>query len=34
MSKFLCICGHIIVDQTDYMPYKGTILKDEDKEEF
>ena len=34
MSKFLCSCGHIIVDQTDHLPYKGEILKDEDQEEF
>ncbi len=32
MSKFGCSCGHTIVDQTDYLPYKGFITKDQDCE--
>ena len=34
MSKFGCTCGHVIRDQTDYLPYKGQVLKDQDKEAF
>ena len=34
MSKFGCTCGHSIIDQTDYLPYKGQILKDQDHERF
>ncbi len=30
--KFLCICGHIIRDQTDDLPYKAQFIPDEDKE--
>lgn len=32
MSHFRCNCGHDIVDQTDFLPYKARILKDEDTE--
>jgi hypothetical protein len=32
LSKLLCICGHVIHDQTDFLPYKGRILKDYDQE--
>jgi hypothetical protein len=28
MSKIACECGHIIVDQTDYLSYKGDIIPD------
>jgi hypothetical protein len=28
--KILCKCGHIIVDQTDNLPYKGINFADED----
>lgn len=28
MGKLRCICGHIIVDQTDNISYKGYILSD------
>jgi hypothetical protein len=28
MAKVRCMCGHIIVDQTDNIPYKGYILPD------
>ena len=30
MSKFMCYCGNIIRDQTDYLPYKGRYFADED----
>lgn len=30
MSKFLCKCGHVIVDQTDFLPYKADYIKDKD----
>ena len=30
--KFGCTCGHGIVDQTDFLPYKARILADEDTE--
>jgi hypothetical protein len=29
MSKFRCTCGHVIVDQTDCLPYKAYIREDE-----
>lgn len=28
--KLQCDCGHLIVDQTDYLPYKARLAKDED----
>ena len=28
MSKLGCKCGHVIVDQTDCLPYKGEIIPD------
>jgi hypothetical protein len=34
VSKFGCTCGHAIVDQTDYLAYKGQALKDQDHEAF
>jgi hypothetical protein len=34
VSKFSCTCGHVIRDQTDYLPYKGQVLKDQDHEAF
>jgi hypothetical protein len=34
VSKFGCTCGHVIVDQTDNLPYKGQVLKDQDHEVF
>ena len=30
MSKFGCVCGYTIVDQTDNLPYKAHIREDED----
>lgn len=30
MSKMDCVCGHVIRDQTDDLPYKAWILVDED----
>ena len=32
--KFACVCGHQVRDQTDYLPYKAEILRDEDGERF
>ncbi|WP_027710088.1 hypothetical protein [Zooshikella ganghwensis] len=28
MSKIGCNCGHVIVDQTDYIPYKAGYIPD------
>jgi hypothetical protein len=28
--KLTCDCGHVIVDQTDYLPYKALLARDED----
>ncbi len=30
MSRMGCVCGHVIRDQTDDLPYKARILADED----
>jgi hypothetical protein len=32
MAKLKCICGHIIIGQTDNIPYKGYILPDTEVE--
>jgi hypothetical protein len=32
MSKLGCTCGHVICDQSDLLPYKGRVLKDQDRE--
>jgi hypothetical protein len=29
MSKLSCECGHIIVDQTDNLPYKAHFIRDQ-----
>jgi hypothetical protein len=34
MSKLRCTCGHVIRDHTDYLSYKGEVLKDQDHELF
>jgi hypothetical protein len=34
MSKLVCSCGNVIPDQTDYLPYKGEVLKNQDREAF
>ena len=34
MSKLRCFCGHVIVDQTDALPYKAIFIADENDEEF
>lgn len=34
MSKLGCICGHVIVDQTDDLPYKASLLRDQEEEAF
>src|SRR5712692_743036 len=30
MSKMECFCGHLIVDQTDNLPYKAQYFPDQD----
>src|SRR4051812_26832005 len=30
MSKLTCTCGHLIIDQADSLPYKGSITRDQD----
>ena len=32
MAKLKCHCGHIIVDQSDNLPYKGYIISDTELE--
>lgn len=32
MSKLGCECGSVIYDQTDFIPYKGSIIRDQDDE--
>jgi hypothetical protein len=32
MSKLRCLCGHIIVDQSDNLPYKAYFVPDEDED--
>lgn len=34
MSKLGCKCGHVITDQTDSLPYKASLLRDEVENEF
>jgi len=34
MSKLRCPCGHVIVDQTDALPYKARVIRDQDAEAF
>lgn len=34
MSKLDCRCGHVIVDQTDSLPYKASLLRDEVENAF
>ena len=34
MSKLGCICGHVIRDQTDFIPYKARFIRDQDSEEY
>jgi hypothetical protein len=34
MSKLGCKCGHVIVDQTDSLPYKASLLRDEVENAF
>lgn len=34
MSKLVCNCGHIIVDQADKLPYKASLLKDVTQDDF
>jgi hypothetical protein len=32
MSRLVCECGHVIVDQRDFLPYKATFYSDQDTE--
>src|SRR4051812_3456536 len=34
MGKIFCTCGHAISFITDYLPFKGYILKDQDNDFF
>jgi hypothetical protein len=34
MSRLGCLCGNIIRDQTDFLPYKGKILRDQHTDQF
>jgi hypothetical protein len=34
MSKIRCVCGHVIRDQTNALPYKAAALLDVDQEEL
>ncbi|MCU0121758.1 hypothetical protein N8H74_26150 [Pseudomonas sp. B2M1-30] len=34
MSKLGCKCGYVIVDQTDSLPYKARLLRDEAEEAY
>ena len=34
MSKLACTCGNIIRDQTDSLPYKATLIKNQQEEHF
>lgn len=34
MSKLGCSCGHVIVDQTDALPYKAELLRSDREEQF
>ncbi|EJM82137.1 hypothetical protein [Pseudomonas sp. GM60] len=34
ISKLGCKCGHVITDQTDSLPYKASLLRDEVENEF
>ena len=28
--RFMCECGHLIIDTTDYLPYKAYMISDID----
>lgn len=32
MSKLTCRCGHVIRDQTDQLPFKASIIRDQDED--
>lgn len=34
MSKLGCKCGHVIVDQTDRLPYKGSFINAVDEDSY
>ncbi len=33
MGKLLCKCGHLIIDQTDALPFKANYVRDQDVED-
>ncbi len=32
--KFMCLCGKVLSDTTDYIPYKARLIADEDWDHF
>jgi hypothetical protein len=34
MSSYRCKCGHVIADRTNDLPYKASLLKDQDRVQF
>lgn len=32
--KFMCLCGKVLSDNTDFLPYKARLIADEDWEQF
>ena len=34
MAKLRCDCGHVIVDQTDDLPYKAEVIPDQNHNEI
>ena len=32
--KFMCLCGKVLSDNTDFIPYKARMVADEDWEDF
>lgn len=34
MSKLGCRCGHVIVDQTDQLPYRGSFISAVDEDNY
>lgn len=32
--KFMCLCGKVLSDNTDFIPYKARVIADEDWERF
>ncbi len=34
MSRFICYCGYVIRDTSDYLSYKGSIMPDQDEYDY